>query len=146
LDKVVIRLPDDAWHGHSTETVWAERLGGDRHRIRNVPFYATGLSAEDIVATRELDGVLQVERVIIHGGHSTYRVFMAAEVTTDSAAFNKHWKPLEDLGCTYERATERLFGIDVPPTADIHAVYGLLHEAAEAHFWDFEEGHCGHTP
>lgn len=56
----------------------------------------------------------------------------------------RSWKPVEALGCTYERATKRLLAIEVPPTADIYAVYKLLEAGARAGVWSFQEGHCGH--
>ena len=145
LRKILIRLPDDSWHGHGSETMWAESLGGDRYRLRNVPFYATGISAEDIVITRDEGGIPVVTGVVLHGGHSTYRIFLSDAVTPDDAAFKKHWVPLERLGCTYEGATQRLFGVDIPPRADIHLAYRLLEEGEAAGVWAFEEGHCGHS-
>jgi uncharacterized protein DUF4265 len=49
LVKITFALEPEAWHGYRTETVWAEKLGRNRYRLRNTPFYAFGVSAEDVV-------------------------------------------------------------------------------------------------
>ncbi|MCP5335133.1 MAG: DUF4265 domain-containing protein [Oceanospirillaceae bacterium] len=41
------------WHGYESESVWAEKISNDRCRIRNTPFYAKGVSFEDVVFVRE---------------------------------------------------------------------------------------------
>jgi len=144
LQRVVIALPPNAWHGHSTETVWADRAAVDRYRIRSIPFFATGISVNDIAAVRWEDGQAVLDRVILRGGHSTYRIFLL-NLDLASEAFRVHWSPLEAMGCTYERATEHLVAIDVPPPADIQAVYKLLERGEIEKVWEFEEGHCGHS-
>jgi hypothetical protein len=56
-----------------------------------------------------------------------------------------YWQRLEELGCTYERGTARLFAVDVPSTADIHKAYELLDAGEKAGVWGFQEAHCGHA-
>lgn len=46
--------------------------------------------------------------VVERGGHSTYRIFVSNSAPLKR--FPEFWLPLEGLGCTVERATERLFG------------------------------------
>ena len=140
LKKIVARLETGAWHGHATETLWGERIGEARYRLRSVPFFARGLSVEDIVTTRIEDDVDVITSVSIHGGHSTYRIFLANGTTPESNSFHDSWKSLSDVGCTYERATDRLLAVDVPPGADLHRVYNLLTQGEAARVWDFEEG------
>lgn len=36
--------------------------------------------------------------------------------------------------------------VDVPPPADMYAVYKALEEGESAGLWEFEEAHCGHLP
>ncbi len=142
LVKLVVQLPPDAWHGYGTESVWAEPLGQDRYRLRNSPFFATGLSAEDIVvALPALEGALRFERVLRHSGHSTYRL---AREPGGSAMFDQHWAKLEQLGCTYEEGPSGILSVDVPPRSDIYDVYRAIEDGATAGAWDFEEGHVGH--
>jgi hypothetical protein len=142
LAKVVFEVPADSIVGAGTETMWAEHLGTDTYRLRNIPFYVMGVSFEDVIRAREKDDELFFSKVVAPAGHSTYRVFLG-QATTE-ADFLGLWEPLERLGCSFEGATPRLFAIDVPPEADIYTIYGLLEKGEAAGFWDFQEGHCGH--
>jgi Domain of unknown function (DUF4265) len=126
----------------ATESLWAERLGANLYRLRNVPFYLRGVSEQDIVRAEENDGRLVVTGIVDRGGHSTYRIFLPEQ--TSEEQFLKDWVALHELGCTYERATRRLIAIDVPPNADVYAVYEALESGEMDQLWKFEEGHCGH--
>lgn len=143
LVKLLVELEPDAWHGHGSETMWAEPLGGNRFRLRNVPFFVTGMSFGDIVAAREHNERLVVAGVVEHSGHSTYRVFVTD--TVKKSDFPRMWARLEAIGCTYERATDRLLAIDVPGAVDVYRAYAILEEGEKHGVWDFDEGHCGHA-
>jgi len=142
LTKVLFHLEPGAWHGSATETVWAEREDEQRFRIRNVPFYAHGVSVEDVVLAKPSAGIFEFECVSSRGGHSTYRLLI--KEAAPAAAFRQKWQQLESSGCTYEQGAGRLMAVDVSPGADIHEVYALLEEGERDGLWDFEEGHCGH--
>jgi hypothetical protein len=139
LVKVTIDLKDDVY---GVETLWATQLGDGCYPLRNVPFLAYVFSEDDVVNAADDAGRLMVVDVARRSGHSTYRVFLPQ--STDEAAFDPLWKPLADLGCTYERANTRLIAIDVAPTTDVYAVYEVLERGEQAKQWAFEEGHCGH--
>jgi hypothetical protein len=144
LVKVVFQLEPGAWHGYGTETVWAEKLGGNRYRLRNTPFYAFGVSAEDVVFAEPGDeGKPVFVGVSLRGGHSTYRIIRSEQ--SDSETFASSWEPLAKLGCSYEEGPGRLLAVDVPSKADIYRVYALLEHGENAGSWHFEEGHCGHA-
>jgi hypothetical protein len=143
LVKLIFELEPSDWHGHATESVWAIPLGDDKYRVQNVPFYAYGVSYDDVVIAKpDQEGRLIVEGVPERGGHSTYRVILDAE--TKDEEFEAAWQRLESLGSTYERATNRLIAIDVPPETDIHEAYGALESEEKKNVWGFEEAHCGH--
>ncbi|MFP5246225.1 MAG: DUF4265 domain-containing protein [Thermoanaerobaculia bacterium] len=142
--KVAINLPPSDWHPHALETMWAEPLGDDRYRLQNVPFYAYGLSFDDVVNARQIGGQLFVQDVIERGGHSTYRIFLSQGVAPDKLRFRESWRQLEEIGVTYEQANDRLLAVDVPASTDIYRAYELLQRGEEAGVWDFEEAHCGH--
>lgn len=125
-----------------TETVWAEPLGKDLYRLRNVPYIIRGFSEQDIVTAVDDDGRLKVTGRATSGGHSAYRIYLQEDSTR--VDFASAWVPLKSLGCTYERATDRVIAVDVPPEADMFAVYGLLQEGERSGKWNFEEGHCAH--
>jgi Domain of unknown function (DUF4265) len=142
LVKVLFWLEDDAWHGYTTETVWAEHAEDNHFRLRNVPFHVFGVSVEDIVSADLTDQGLIFTNVLFHAGHSTYRIITNETTTEEQLA--EYWAPLENLGCTYEQGMGRLRAIDVPPEADIAAIYALLENGEIDGIWEFEEGHCGH--
>lgn len=142
LVKVALPLDSSEWHGSGAETVWAEPLGEGRFRLDNSPFYFFGLSYQDVVAAAEDEsGQLQFRAVVTRGGHSTYRLMRRKGADERFAGF---WQPLDALGCTYEGGPGRLVSVDVPPSADIHAVFALLEAGVQGGAWDLEEGHCGH--
>lgn len=141
LVKVVFRLEPGAWHGNATERLWAEPLGKNRFRLRNSPFYAFGVSNNDVVLGTETEGQTLFRNVLVRSGHSTYRL---RPRTRDLSApsFARAWNPLQTLGCSYEEGP--VLAVDVPPSADIYAVYDLLNAGETSGVWEFEEGHCGH--
>lgn len=141
LVRVTVILDPEDKQGFGSESLWAESLGQSRYRLRNSPFFAYGISNDDIVLGKKEDGVLKVQGVLLRGDHSTYRLRLVND-SIDSALFLKHWEPLQKIGCTFEEGP--VVAIDVPPDADIYAVYRLLEEGEKMGIWQFEEGHCGH--
>lgn len=142
LVRVTAILNPSDEQGFGSESLWAEPLTHGRYRIRNSPFYAYGISTEDIVIAEQEDGLLRVQRVILRGNHSTYRLKLSG-LLINSPEFLEHWRPLQELGCTFEQGP--LIAVDVPPSADIYAVYSLLEAGESEGVWEFEEGHCGHV-
>lgn len=143
LVKVFIQLEPADWHSYKTESVWARPVSDGLYRIRNAPFYAMGVSNEDIVRASLREGDLFFQGVERRGCHSTYRFFTMDGIGDEQ--WIPYWQPLEELGCTYERGTARLFAVDVPPTADIYKAYELLEAGEKAGVWGFQEAHCGHV-
>ena len=90
---------------------------------------------------KKSEGSLTVSGITDRGGHSTYRIFLPAQASEEQ--FAADWIRLQELGCTYERATRRLVAIDVPPQADVYAVYDALARGEKQGRRKFEEGHCG---
>jgi len=142
LVKIRIVLPDDAWHKVEAEWLWAEKIKDSIFALRNVPFYAMGLSYDDRVKADEVGGTLTMFGVVSRGGHSTYRIFTKKgyENSTVQALFKK----LNELHCDIEIATQKLIAVDVLPEADIHKVFAVLEESEHRGIIDFQEGHCGH--
>jgi hypothetical protein len=143
MEKVVIKL-DDEWHGNSTETLWViPWFTINKYQVRNIPFYAKGISLDDIIEANEIEGVKYFLSVVKSSGHSTYRVFLRESISED--IFDLYWMPLKKIGCTYEKAFNRFYSIDVPADTDIHDTYSLLADGEKNHIWDFEEGNVGHV-
>jgi hypothetical protein len=142
LIKIRIALPNDAWHGVEAVWTWAEKVSENLCLLRNVPFYAEGVSFNDRVIVEEVDGVLNMCGVESRGGHSTYRIFAKRGITNERV--QSFLEKLKELHCDIESATDKLIAVDVLPHADIYKVYGALEEAQKANIIDFEKGHCGH--
>jgi hypothetical protein len=142
LLKLFFRLEEGAWHGSATESLWAEPVAGGRYRLRNSPFYAFGVSAEDIVFAQEAEGLLFFTEVSLRGGHSTYRIMKSKGLRPED--FERYWGPLQQAGCSYEEGPGRLLAVDVPPQAGFQHVYSLLEKGEQEQVWHFEEGHRGH--
>lgn len=145
--KLHFHLDPESWHGASVESLWAKRISSDTgasvFELDNSPFYAFGVSFLDVVRAEEEDGRLFFVSVASSAGHSTYRL----RVPWPSSKFEAAWARLTSFGCTYEghsHGKTHLFAVDVPPDADIHAVYRLFEEGEAEGIWEFEEGHCGH--
>jgi hypothetical protein len=153
LRKICFYTNPKEWHGRPSETLWAEPIektaSSTIFRLRNSPFFAEGVSFLDVISAkpgRDGDG-LEFAGVIERSGHSTYLILAPA----DSTDFGENWKVLEDLGCSYESKTltrksgeEMLYAVDVPPEADIDAVYESLGHGERNGVWTFQESHVGH--
>lgn len=145
--KVTFELPESKIHNHSTESVWAEVIGPDTYRIDNIPFFAYGVSLEDVVRAEPMAGseTRRYLKTIRAGGHSTYRVILLGGRTTgDSPEFTAYWEPLQSMGCSFEGYSGHYLAVDVPADADIDAAYAQLETGERDEIWSFEEGHCGH--
>jgi Domain of unknown function (DUF4265) len=119
--------------GNTTERLWAEPVGAGRYRLRNTPFFAFGVSTEDIVFAEERGGLLRFTGVSIRAGHSTYRLKRTGHCGDE--LWQARWEPLARLGCTYESGT--VLAVDVPPSAT------MRREAAAAwasQCWPAERG------
>lgn len=139
--KIIVNLNVKAWHGYSTESIWALKEG-NYYRIDNIPFYANGISYGDLISVRSIDENMIFDRTIENSGHSTYRIF---SLTKEEENFQFFWKLLERLGCSYEQVSANLYAIDVPANTDIYEVFKILELGEKREIWDFEEGHCGHA-
>jgi hypothetical protein len=137
--KIRVVLPEDAWHKVEAEWLWAERIEDSIYALRNVPFYAMGLSYDDRVKVEDSGGTLTMLGVVSRGGHSTYRIF--AKGGHENPHVQALLKKLNELHCDIEVGTKNLIAVDVLPQADIRQVYAVLEEAEHAGIIDFQEGH-----
>ena len=145
LTRISASLPPSDWHEYALETLWAQEKDSGTYALRNIPFYAFGLSLDDVVSARAIGNQLIIQDVVARGGHSTYRAYLSKDVALPGVRFLKVWSPLEQIGASYEVADGRLIAIDIPAQADIYAAYKFLEEGETAGVWDFQEGHCGHA-
>ena len=121
-EKIRVLLEPNDW-GYETEGLQAEKVSEEKYRVRSSPWFAFDISNEDIVTTYIKEGIVYFSKVIIRGGHSTYRIILK-----NKNEFERFWKPIQKAGCFYEFAEGSLYSIDVMPKADIDEVYSLLEE------------------
>jgi hypothetical protein len=141
--KIAFRLVRDAddYPPADWEHLWAIPRGADQFELDNIPFFAQGVAAGDLVAAqRDNEQQLIFERVIQSGGHSTVRVIMFDP--DQKAAIRGE---LEQLGCETEGShLPKLFAVDVPPEAAYTDVMNLLKNKASKDVLDYEEAAVRH--
>ncbi len=122
------------------EHLWAISRGIDQYELDNIPFFAKGVSAGDIVSARRDDDQLIFDRVLRHGGHSTVRIIML-KLDEKEGVRNE----LAVLGCESEGShLPNLFAVDVPPNVNYAQVASFLAEKAEKNILDYEEAAIQH--
>jgi Domain of unknown function (DUF4265) len=122
--KVKVLLREDEY----AETLWADPVGPDRYRLDNSPFWAYGLSWQDVIeAHPDENGQLACTRVIEKAGHRTVRVIFSPGMDVDSSA-KAVMDVVVQLGCTYEGRHPGYLAIDIPPGIDLMKVAGYLTE------------------
>lgn len=144
MEQVRVRFeldPKDQ-QGYKVENLWAERIEDSQFRILNSPFFAFGVSYDDIVrAQKEDDGFYRFDGIVRRGGHSTYRIFLQRGETIDNDGFRRYWHPIAELHCVMEKANNKLAAVDIPPGVNVSDVYRLLQNGEDAGVWVFEEAY-----
>lgn len=118
LVKVLLRGPSG-----EVETPWAERVGEREFRLDNLPWFAYGVSDDDVVEAEptENDGIFEFVRVLRPSGNSLVRVILENESQVDSVL-----GPLVEMGCNYEGANSKFISISIPPSVSLEAVASYL--------------------
>lgn len=106
------------------ESMWAREIEGDLFAIKNLPFFAFGLNFDDIVRAPQQGPLREVRAVVRRSGHRTLRLVFHAHQAREHQQVQLD--ALKALGGSFERATDRLVAIDVPPGAAYDAVVALL--------------------
>ena len=116
--KVRLRGPDG-----EIETPWAEHIDADLFRLDNLPWFAYGVSDDDVVeaTVTDADGVFEFVRVVIPSGNRLIRVIL--EDPDDPAGVFPH---LLAAGCHYEGFNRRFVAVSIPPAVDLGSVTGYL--------------------
>ena len=134
-EKVFITLNDN----QETESIWVLKKG-DYFIVSNIPFFAKDIALDYLIMIDKQENKMFYKKTICFSGNSTYRIF----TNNDIDSFDFFWKILEDFGCTFEKATENLYAVNVPSTSDIFKVYEVFELGEKRNIWEFEEGFCGH--
>lgn len=132
---VQIRVPldrgDDATVPEA-DVVWAESLGNGRFRVESCPFFAYGVSREDVVRVtgRSPGEAPEVEDVLAKSGHRTLRVALDPETELRDTRVRHLLAGLVELGCTHESLPPKIVAVDVPPAVDLASVVAALEALA----------------
>lgn len=120
--KVLFRVANEDGSAE-VETLWATALGNDRYRLDNSPFYAYGVSWEDVVLA-PYDAQEQFptfQRVLEKSGNRTIRILFDEAVEPGNES-EKILQDLVSLGCSYEGANRRYISLNIPPEVDLKAI------------------------
>jgi len=133
--KVLFRVPNEDGSAE-VETLWATHLGADTYRLDNSPFYAYGVSWEDVVfAPLDPDeGRPTFERVVSKSGNRTVRVIFETPVEPGNKS-EQLLQGLVALGCSYEGANRKYISVNIPPGVELNVVrdYLISHETTWEH-------------
>ena len=117
-----------------TETPWASRIKSDDDlfRLENSPFYAYGVSYEDVIEAKPLgprvaDGVPMYEfvRVVRRSGNRTVR-FNFGDDKADTPVGRRVLDEIVALGCSYEGMFDITMSVTVPADVDLQDVATYL--------------------
>lgn len=104
------------------ETVWATHIDNNHYRIDNSPFFAYGISWEDIVeALPDKTGFLTFRKIVKKSGNRTIRV-----ADTENNLPNDLFKDIERLGCSLEGANHKYICINIPSKIELEKAIDYL--------------------
>jgi hypothetical protein len=108
------------------ETLWATPADTNLYRLDNSPFFAYGVSWQDVVEARPgEDQVLEYVRCVKKSGNRTLRVIFKDYRSADPPA-KEVLEVLRNLGCSYEGMPPRMISINVPPNVDLGAITAFV--------------------
>ncbi len=144
--KVLFRVPNEDGSAE-VETLWAHDLGADRYRLDNSPFYAYGVSWEDVVYAPfdPTEGFPTFREVVWKSGNRTIRVILDPPAAPGNESANL-LNELVSLGCSCERATQSYVAVNIPPSVQLAGIVDFLIRSGVA--WEhvdptFDELHPG---
>ena len=109
--------------------MWAEPVRASVYRLDNEPFFAYGVSSDDLIeAIPDKSGYLEFVRVVQASGNRTVRLIFDKFSATSSQG--EHLiERLKAAGCSYEGAFSKVLAISVPPDVPLETVTALLEES-----------------
>lgn len=143
--KIGFKLDRDE-HGYPPadwEWMWASRVSGTTFKIDNIPFFAKGVSCEDIVTAEQSAGGLIFKELFQPSGHSTVRIVIYQEGRDErrvAAIVQEIRQSLRNMGCTTELShIPNLIAVDIPPNVTYESVSAFLSEQEKDGLLEYEE-------
>src|SRR5581483_8964114 len=110
------------------ETIWATPVDVDQYRLENSPFFAYGVSWQDVVeAKTTVDRVPEFVRCVSKSGNRTLRVIFQNSELKDPPA-QSVLQGLRRMGASFEGMQPRMVSINVPPGKDLEEITEFLTE------------------
>jgi len=115
-------------HPGEVETLWARPVDVDQYQLDNSPFYAYGVSWQDVVEAKPAaDQFLEYVRCVRKSGNRTLRVIFQDYGINDRQAQDV-LQGFRRMGVSYEGMQPRTVSINVPPGKDLDEVTEYLSE------------------
>lgn len=126
--KVLFRVPSEDGSAE-VETLWATSLGGDEYRLDNSPFWAYGVSWEDVVSApfSEEEGFPTFRSVVRKSGNRTVRIIFDPPTESGSES-ERVLQGLVAIGCSYEGMNKKYVSVNIPPSVTLDSVRNYLIE------------------
>jgi hypothetical protein len=140
LAKIKILLQHDendpnAWRA---ETLWAIDLGDNLYKLNNSPFFAYGISCDDVVYApfNVNEGFPIFERIVTKSGNRTVRINFDSlpEPGNHEEAVLKH---IKDAGYAYEKCSLTFIAVETGPDGDFDGLLKYL--TAEQIEWEYAD-------
>lgn len=124
--KVLFRVVDEDGDVH-VETLWATALGEDRYRLDNLPFYAYGVSWDDIVLAPfdATEDMATFQHVVTKTGNRTVRLLLDPPVSPGNAS-DDILQQLVALGCDYEGSNRVRIAVNIPADVSLDSIRQYL--------------------
>src|SRR5215203_295190 len=138
--KVLFRVPNEDG-GANVETLWAYDLGSDEYKLDNLPYYAYGVSCDDVILAPFDDDEQfpTFQKVVSKSGNRTIRIIfdLPFESGNESEALVNR---LVTMGCDFEGANKKYIVINIPPLVELDEVAKELIDADVA--WEYADPTC----
>ena len=128
--------------GPAEDWLWAESLGSGRYQVESCPFFAYGISRDDVAHAVEVPGrAPELEDIVEKGGHRTLRVALDEVLDLRASQVQGLLERILELGCTHEVLRSNILAIDLPPEVDVTRVAELLQQAVQqgALVWEWAD-------
>lgn len=135
--KVLFRVPNEDG-GADVETLWAYELGSDRYKIDNLPYYAYGVSCDDVVLAPfdEDEQFPTFQKIISKSGNRTIRIVFDMPMESGNESGDLVAR-LVATGCDFEGANKKYIVINIPPSVDLNEVAEKLNDADVS--WEYAD-------
>jgi hypothetical protein len=135
--KVLFRVPNED-DTAEVETLWAYDLGSDRYKLDNLPYYAYGVSCDDIVLAPfdEYEEFPTFQSVVSKSGNRTIRIIFDVPVEPGNESEGLVNK-LVSLGCHFEGANKKFIVINIPPSVELTTVAELVNDTGVS--WEYAD-------